>query len=81
MILGVVNHEYEYVTYRIVVSLENVSIATINDVILEHEGIWERNYTFTPDVAGERMKLEFLLYKNDLNETYKNLYLWVIVLS
>ena len=81
MIIGVVNHEYEPVTYRVVIRLENMSIAIINDVILEQGEGWERNYTFMPDMVGERMKLEFLLYKDGLNETYRNLYLWVTIRS
>lgn len=79
VVIGVVNHEYEEIIYRIVVRLENTSIAIMNDVILEHEGKRELNYTFMLDEAGECMKLEFLLYKNGLNETYRNLHLWVTV--
>ncbi len=81
VILGVVNHEYEDVNYRIVVRLENISITTMNDLILEHEGRLEQKWIFTPDVVGERMKLEFLLYKNGLNETYRTLHLWITVSS
>jgi len=81
VILGIVNHEYEDITYRIEVRLENTSIATMNDVILEHEGGWEKNYTFLPEMAGDRMKLEFLLFKNGFNEIYRSLHLWVTVLS
>ena len=81
VILGIVNHEYETITYRIVIRLENTSIATVNDVVLEHEGGWESNYTFIPEVSCERMKLEFFLYKNGLNEIYRSLHLWVSVSS
>jgi len=81
IILGVVNHEYEDVTYRIDIRLENTIIAMVNDVILEHEEKWEQNYTFMPENKGERIKLEFLLYKNGVKETYKSLHLWVTVHS
>jgi len=81
VIIGVVNHEYETISYRIEVRLENTSIATMNDMILENEGEWEKNYTFSPERPGERIKLEFFLYKNGMNETYRSLHLWVTVPS
>jgi uncharacterized membrane protein len=37
VILGVVNHEYEDVTYRILVRLDNENIATIEGIRLVHE--------------------------------------------
>lgn len=79
VILGVINHEYEDMTYRIVARLNNISIVIMNDVILEHEEGWELNYTFTPHWMGEKMKLEFNLYKNGFDETYRTLHLWVTV--
>ena len=44
MIIGV-NHEYETVTYRVVVRLDNETMATIGGITLSHEGKWEQNYT------------------------------------
>jgi len=79
VIIGVVNHEYETVTYRIVVKLDNETIATIENITLNHEGKWEQNYTFTPQKTGERMKLEFLLYRDGVEEPYRTLHLWVTV--
>lgn len=79
VILGVVNHEYEDMTYRIVARMNNINIVIMNDVILEHEEGWELNYTFTPNWVGERMKLEFNLKKNGYDETYRTLHLWVTV--
>ena len=79
VIIGVVNHEYETVTYRVVVKLDNETIAIIEDITLSHEGKWEQNYTFTPQKTGERMKLEFLLYREGVEEPYRTLHLWVTV--
>lgn len=81
VILGVVNHEYEDVIYRIVVRLENITIATMDDLILDHKSGWEQNYTFTPEIAGENMKLEFLLYMDGVKEMYRSLHLWLTVSS
>jgi len=75
VIIGVVNHEYETVTYRVVVRLDNEAMATIGGITLSHEGKWEQNYTFTPQKTGERMKLEFLLYREGVDERFRhNLY-------
>lgn len=79
VILGVVNHEYEEVTYRIVIRLDNETIGTINNITLSHEMRWEENYTFTPEKTGDRMKLEFILFREGLDEPYRNLHLWITV--
>jgi uncharacterized membrane protein len=79
VIIGVVNHEYENVTYRMVVRLDNETIATIDDIRLTHEGKWEENFTFKPEKIGENMKLEFLLYREGLDEPYRTLHLWITV--
>jgi len=79
VILGVVNREYEDVSYRIFVRLDDKIIETIGSIGLRHDEGWERNCTFTPETSGERMKLEFLLYGDDANETYRSLHLWITV--
>jgi len=79
VIIGVVNHEYETMTYRVVVKLDNETIAAIEGITLGHEEKWEQNYTFTPQKTGERMKLEFLLYREGVEEPYRTLHLWVTV--
>lgn len=79
LIIGIVNHEYQNVTYRIVVRLENETIATIDGIALSHGAKWERVFEFAPQRAGERMKLEFLLYREGMEEPYRTLHLWVTV--
>ena len=79
VILGIVNHEYENVTYRIVIRLDNETIGTISNITLSHEMRWEQNYTFTPQKTGEKMKLEFLLFREGLEEPYRTLHLWITV--
>jgi len=79
VILGVVNHEYDEVAYRIVIRLDGETVGTMGGIELEHEGKWEQNFTFTPDRAGENLKLEFLLYKEGADEPYRSLHLWVTV--
>jgi uncharacterized membrane protein len=79
VIIGVVNHEYENVTYRVVVTLDNETVGVLEDIRLKHEEVWQHNYTFTPDKAGDRLKLEFLLYRDGVDGPYRSLHLWVTV--
>lgn len=79
VIIGIVNHEYEDVNYRVVITLDNETIDVIDNIRLKHEEVWEENYTFKPEKTGERMKLEFLLYREGVEEPYRTLHLWVSV--
>lgn len=79
VIIGVFNREYEDVFYKVVVSLENETIGAMGNIILGHEKGWEGNFTFMPEKVGERMRLEFLLYRDDSDETYRSLHLWITV--
>jgi uncharacterized membrane protein len=79
IILGITNHEYENVTYKIVIKLENQTLTTIDNIQLTHEANWSQNYTFTPDKTGSQMKLGFQLYKENTDEPYRSLQLWVTV--
>jgi len=79
VILGVANHEYDEVTYTITVKLEDATIGTIDGIKLKHEEKWEQNFTFTPQEAREKMKLEFLLFREGVEEPYRSLHLWITV--
>jgi uncharacterized membrane protein len=79
VIIGITNHEYENVTYRVALSIDNQTLETINNIQLCHEANWTQNYTLTLQEAGDRMKLEFRLYKGDTDEPYRSLQLWITV--
>ncbi len=71
VILGVENHEYKNVNYRIVVQLDNETIATIDAIKLAHGEKWQQNFTFTPEKTGEKMNLGFLLYRESEDTVYR----------
>ena len=79
VILGVINHEYEEANYSVVVRLDNETIGTIENIRLMHEGKWGENYTFTPEKAGDKIKLEFLLFKEGIEDPYRSLHLQISV--
>ena len=77
--LGITNHEYQNVTYKIVISLDNSTIQTSNNITLSNENTWEQNYTFTPEKTGDKINLEFELYREGLDTPYRTLQLWITV--
>jgi len=79
VIVGIVNHEYEDVNYKLEVKL-NEDILGNKNIVLAHNQTWEELVNFTPQHAGERMKLQFLLYaRENFTEAYRNTHLWVNV--
>ena len=79
VILGIVNHEYEPVTYNVKILLGDRENKSIDPVILNHEEKWEKKVGFTPRKAGENIKVQFLLFRDDQPEPYRSLHLWINV--
>ncbi len=76
VIIGIVNHEYKNVTYRLEV-IFNGSLIYEEQVFLIENEKWESPFTFKAAKKGVKQKLDFLLYKYQRIETYRSLYLWV----
>lgn len=78
VIVGIVNHEHERVTYRLVLELAGEVIEE-RRVTVDDEATWEEPVTFTVEEPG-RQRLRFLLYKGEVEgEPYRHLRLWVEV--
>jgi uncharacterized membrane protein len=76
VIVGVVNHEYEDVSYLFRAEIDNRSIGE-KRLQLAHNETLEFPFVFTTEEIG-RKKLEFKLFKeNKTNETYRDLHLWI----
>jgi uncharacterized membrane protein len=80
VIIGIVNHEYTTVEYRLEVRLGD-SRLTNESFPLRHNESWERPFAFRPAQVGEDQKLAFWLFKAGANETepYRSLHVWVDV--
>ncbi len=77
--VGIVNHEYATVNYKILIKLNNETIDEKNITLNDNEK-YEAPFTFSPSHSGEKQELEFLLYKlPDENNTYRSLHLWLNV--
>lgn len=80
VLLGIANHEQESVSYRIEVKIAGVRNNETVLVMLADKQKWEEVVSFIPNKAGDRQKVEFLLYKEDEAEPcLKPLQLWVNV--
>ena len=81
VILGVVNHEHRNVTYRIVADLNNKPLETLSNIVLVNDAAWIQNCTFTSEKIGEKISLDFQLYRDGLPIPYHSLQLWLTVRS
>ena len=79
VIVGVVNREQETATYHLEVRLNGVESSEVGPLTLEPEGKWEEVVGFTPRFAGEKQRVEFLLYRQGRSGVYQSLYLWLDV--
>ena len=87
VILGIVNHEQERASYQVEVRMDDEKLKlrvggedrdTI-EVELNHEEKWEGEVGFVPQKAGEKQKLEFVLYKDGKLYFEDPLHLWIDV--
>ncbi len=79
ILAGVVNHEYNPVSYTVQVALDKIVLSDTR-FMLAHNETWENNITFVPDKEGNDLKLELWLFKdNNFTTPYRALHLWVNV--
>jgi len=81
IVIGVVNHEYQLASYQVRITIDWVESSVLDIGTLAHEEKRERRVSFIPEVAGEKRKVEFHLYKNGEDEPYFEdpLYLYIDV--
>ena len=76
VLIGAVNHEYQTVKYSLRVLYNGTDIYREN-ISLDDNQAYTKNYTFTTKKGLS--ELEFLLYRDGTNDTYRSLHLWVKV--
>jgi len=87
VIMGIVNHEQEWASYKVEVWIDGEKAKLRIDgedrdeiiVELENEGKWEKKVGFVPQKAGEKQKVEFVLYKDGEPYFEEPLHLWIDV--
>jgi uncharacterized membrane protein len=81
VILGVINHELQHVTYNITVRVSDQVQAALGPLSLDDGQKWQQRVRFSPNRAGNREKIEFSLLKDDNPTPYRRLHLWMKVTS
>jgi uncharacterized membrane protein len=83
VIIGIINHEQETTSYRIVISIGTAELKEINIQPLENDEKWEEQVSFIPEEAGNEQRIDFHLFKN--NEEAPNfedpLYIFLDILN
>ncbi len=72
--VGVENYEHAATDYTLQVKL-GTGVLETRKITLAHREKWLEDITFVPDRTGDRMKLEFVLYKDE--RPYRSVHLWV----
>ncbi len=70
IVIGVANHEYEPTSYRVEIIGDSIENSSIVLGTLAHEEKQEERVSFIPQIAGEKQKVEFYLYKNSESKSY-----------
>lgn len=81
IILGIVNHEHEPVSYTAKILIGDEENKPIGPIVLEHEEKWEEKIGFTPLKPGKNIKVQFLLFRDEQPEPYRDLHLWIDVVE
>lgn len=97
LVVGIGNHEHETVTYTLLVEIHRVQIDDGSARVLETERLarfqpqlasnetWHREHEIAPTMAGERLRVTYLLYRGappaepTVDNAYRKLHLWVNV--
>lgn len=79
LILGIVNHEGEEVSYRLQATIAGSLAASVDSLQLANKEKWERPITLAATRRGSNQKVEFILYKGDNDAPYRTLHLWLSV--
>lgn len=79
LIAGIVNHEHRNVTYNMTVEMQNIVKLKKGPIILRHGEKWEETVEISAKYPHKKLKVEFLLFRDQESEPYRTLHLWVSV--
>jgi len=78
VVIGIINQEYENITYRLEVNFNGYLIHKEHVFLIENKKL-EEHFTFKAIEKGKNQKLEFILYIDQQKEAYRTIHLWVNV--
>lgn len=97
VVVGIENNEHESVDYTVVTQLQRVEVVDNETNVLErreldrlhltlsHDETWRHEHGVEPSTTGERLRLQYLLYRGDApaeptrENAYRRVHLWVTV--
>lgn len=79
VLASIINYEHTNVTYRIQVDIDGYVTSETGPITLEQGQKWEGLLTFSSKSPNEKLKVNFLLFRDEQEEPYRLLYLWVKV--
>lgn len=79
VIAGIVNHEYQRMTYRLEIAIDEQKVKAVDSIVLEHQQKWEQSIDWTPVKVGDQQEVKFLLYEDADAIPYRTARLWIDV--
>jgi len=79
VIVGIVNREYQKVSYRVEIAIDGARDKEIGPIVLEHGEKWEGEASFAPTKIGDNQKVQFSLYEEGKSFFKEELHLWIDV--
>lgn len=79
LIVGIINHEQEAATYHVKITIDSEQVQQTGSISLANNESWEEAVSFSPTKTGDEQKVEFLLYRNNVSESYLSTHLWLNV--
>jgi len=77
----IINQERRTVDYRLALKVGDDNATTLANLSLTPGEKWQQRVSFVPPKITPEEKIEFLLFKNDQSEAYRELHLWLNVES
>jgi uncharacterized membrane protein/LysM repeat protein len=77
VIVGVINREHQTVEYHVVTEVSGQEVEHLTGIRLEHDEKWEKTLTLTLQEPGEDQRVTFLLFREEQQEPYRSLHLWM----
>jgi uncharacterized membrane protein len=81
VVVGIINREQEQASYRVKIMVGGRDDGEVGPLMLGPEERWEEVISFTLQKAGSAQKVEFLLYRGEESQPYRELHLWVDVVD
>ncbi len=74
--VGVVNHEYSDVNYTLEVQIGNSTFLEQRILLADNE-TWAQPVSFTINITGSNLRLEFFLFREGNETAYRETHLWI----